>query len=82
MASKTYYTADYLPNTVDLIRSKVDLSFPLHSQTVVEFINGQFTTSDPEIQAVLDARPGFMTLAQWQAAYKTIPRIGGHAQYK
>jgi hypothetical protein len=82
LPNKTYYTADYVPNATDWIHSKVDLSYSLHSPVVIEFVNGQFTTSDPAIQAILDARPGFMTLAQWQAAYKYIPRLAGHVQYK
>jgi hypothetical protein len=37
--------------------------------TAVEFVNGKFSTADPEIQQHLDARGGWCSEEQWEAAW-------------
>jgi hypothetical protein len=37
--------------------------------TAVEFVNGRYSTSDPEIQRHLDARGGWCSEEQWEAAW-------------
>lgn len=78
VTSKTYYMTDYNPTADDYIYTYIDLG----NQTVIQFINGRFTTTDPVLQAYLDAKSGLATLAQWQNNYQTIPRLGGHAYDK